>query len=89
MPYIIAILILVNMIGLITVGIDKHKAKKRLWRIPEKLFFVLSIFGGCPGVYLGLLLFRHKTRHWYFMWGIPAIFTVQVAVLYYFYLRLL
>lgn len=89
MPYFILILILINVIGFMIVGIDKHKARRRLWRIPEKVFFILSILGCCPGVYLGLLLFRHKTRHWYFMWGIPAIFAVQIAALFYFYLRLL
>jgi len=73
------------MIGFIVVGADKKKARKRLWRIPEKTFFFLSLLGACPGVYLGLLLFRHKTRHWYFMWGIPAIFFIQLAALYYFY----
>lgn len=84
MPYMIALLTLVNMIGLVVVGVDKHKARKRLWRIPEKVFFTLSILGGCPGVYLGLLLFRHKTKHWYFILGIPAIFILQMIVLYYF-----
>lgn len=87
MQYIIGVLLLVNMTGLIIVGADKYKARKRLWRIPEKIFFIMSVLGGCPGVYLGLLLFRHKTRHWYFMWGIPAIFAVQAVALYYFYLR--
>jgi len=89
LPYIIAVLVLLNIIGFIIVGVDKHKARKRMWRIPEKTFFIFSILGGCPGIYLGLLMFRHKTRHWYFMWGIPAIFAVQTAVLYYLYTILL
>lgn len=78
--YIIAALVMINFIGFIIVGTDKRKAVKGLWRIPEKTFFILSILGGCPGIYTGLLFFRHKTRHWYFMWGIPVIFAVQIAI---------
>lgn len=88
MVYIITALILLNVSGFIIVGIDKYKARKRLWRIPEKTFFLLCLFGSCPGVYVGLLCFRHKTRHWYFMWGIPAIFALQTATSIYIYLKL-
>lgn len=79
--YILIVLAVINTAGLILVVSDKHKAAKKMWRIPEKWFFILSLIGGCPGVYAGLLFFRHKTRHWYFMWGIPAIFALQLAVL--------
>ena len=75
-------LIFINIAGFILVAADKRKARKKLWRIPEKVFFILSLLGGCPGVYFALLLFRHKTRHWYFMWGIPLIWVVQLIVLY-------
>lgn len=78
--YITTLLIVLNIIGFIIVGADKHKAKKGLWRIPEKTFFILSVLGACPGVYAGLVFFRHKTRHWYFMWGIPAIFAMQIVL---------
>ena len=82
-----AILFLINLAGLITVSVDKHKARKRRWRIPERTFFLLSLIGASPGVFLGLLLFRHKTRHWNFMLGIPAIFFLQLAVLYFLLVR--
>ena len=77
------LLFIVNLIGFIIVANDKYRARKRLWRIPEKVFFLISLFGGCPGVYVGMLLFRHKTRHWYFVIGIPVLFAVQVTMLYY------
>ncbi len=47
-------------------GADKLKAKQGAWRVPEKVLLSLSFFGGAPGGILGLLLFRHKTKHWYF-----------------------
>ena len=56
---------LMNLIGFAMMGIDKHKAVKKLWRIPEYTFFVV---------------FRHKTRHWYFVYGLPAILVLQVAL---------
>ncbi len=82
MPYIIALLAVINIIGFILAGSDKRRARKKMWRIPEKAFFIISAIGGCPGVYIGLLTYRHKTKHWYFMFGIPAIFILQLILLY-------
>ena len=65
-------------------GLDKWKAKKGRWRVPEKVLFLLSILGGSVGMYLGMFTFRHKTKHWYFVIGIPAIILVQAALLIYF-----
>lgn len=79
------VLVIINMIGFIIAGIDKYKAVRKLWRIREKVFFFFCIVGGCIGVYCGLLLFRHKTRSWYFMYGIPAIFVLQILLVYYIY----
>ncbi len=81
--YLIAVLAALNLIGLIVVGVDKHKAIKRKWRVPEKTFFIISLLGGSIGVYIGLLTFRHKTRHWYFMIGIPAILIAQAVGVYF------
>jgi uncharacterized membrane protein YsdA (DUF1294 family) len=77
---ILAFVLLVNIFGFILMGIDKHKAKKRLWRIPEKAFFTVAVLGGAAGVYAGMLFFKHKTKHWYFMLGIPAILLLEVLV---------
>ena len=80
--YIISALIIINMAGIIIVAADKRKAIRKRWRIPEKTFFLIALLGGSPGVYAGLLIFRHKTRHWYFMLGIPAIIILQAFIAY-------
>ena len=80
---ILYILLFINMAGFIVTGLDKYKARRRLWRIPERVFFWFAIVGGCPGIYIGFLIFRHKTRHWYFMYGIPVIFALQMLLVYY------
>ncbi len=77
--YILVALLLINLAGLAVVALDKHKARKRKWRIPEKTFFLLALLGASPGVFAGMLLFRHKTRHWYFMTGIPLILLLEIA----------
>jgi uncharacterized membrane protein YsdA (DUF1294 family) len=61
-------------------GLDKHKAQKRQWRIPESTLFVLALIGGSVGSILGMRVFHHKTRHWYFVYGMPAILIVQVLL---------
>lgn len=81
---IIVILAVINIIGFIIVAIDKYKARKGLWRIPEKTLFLMAVLGGCIGVFVSMLLFRHKTKHLRFMVGIPAIFIIQILIAYYF-----
>ena len=73
----------VNLLGLILMGIDKYKAKKRTFRIPEATLFTVAIFGGSLGTTLGMFLFRHKTRHWYFLYGMPLIMMIQAAIIYF------
>ena len=71
---------LMNLIGFAMMGIDKHKAVKKLWRIPEYTFFVVALIGGSIGTIVGMRVFRHKTRHWYFVYGLPAILVLHVAL---------
>ena len=61
-------------------GADKGRARRGAWRVPEKTFFLVALLGGSPGAILGMRLFHHKTRHWYFMWGLPAILIAQLAL---------
>lgn len=75
----------VNLLGLILMGIDKYKAKKRTFRIPEATLFTVALFGGSLGTTLGMFLFRHKTRHWYFLYGMPLILIIQAAIIYFLY----
>ena len=77
---IIVYLIVINLISLITMGVDKAKAQKRSWRIPESTLFVLALIGGSIGSIVGMHLFRHKTRHWYFLYGMPAILIIQILI---------
>lgn len=69
----------VNLWAFCLMGMDKYRAKKDLRRVPEKRFFLLALLGGTPGAILGMWTFRHKTRHWYFRWGLPAILILQLA----------
>jgi uncharacterized membrane protein YsdA (DUF1294 family) len=69
-----------NVIGLLVMGVDKSKAKNHAWRIPEKTLFLVSVLGGSIGTWAGMYLFRHKTKHWYFVIGMPAILIAQVVI---------
>ena len=62
-------------------GIDKYKAKKRAFRIPEATLFIVAIIGGSIGSIIGMYAFRHKTRHWYFVYGMPAILILQILLI--------
>lgn len=73
-------MIFVNLIGFGMMGIDKHRAIKHAWRISEGSFFVVAFIGGSIGTIAGMHIFRHKTRHWYFVYGMPAILVVQVIL---------
>ena len=75
------ILLVMNLLAFALMGIDKMKAKRGSWRIPEKtLFLVTALFGGLGGT-LGMRMFRHKTKHWYFKFGFPALLAVQLVLL--------
>lgn len=71
-------LLIVNAIGLILMLVDKIKAKKNLWRIPEATLFLVAVIGGSIGSILGMYTFRHKTKHIKFTVGMPLILAVQV-----------
>ena len=77
-------LIVLNLTGLAVMGIDKSRARKHRWRIPEKTLFLVSILGGSIGTWAGMYLFRHKTKHWYFVIGMPAILIIQLVIAAYF-----
>ena len=70
----------VNSATLCVYGADKRRARKGKWRVPEKVLFLLPLLGGSVGALLGMYLFHHKTKHWYFRFGIPAILLCQAAL---------
>ena len=80
MKYLLIYLLIINLIGFFAMLIDKHKAKKDKWRIPEKTLFLFALLGGSLGTTLGMNTFRHKTKHWYFKFGMPLILILQIAL---------
>ena len=84
MLYVILCYILImNLTGILIMGIDKSKASRGAWRIPEKVLFGVSFFGGSVGTWAGMYLFRHKTRHWYFVIGMPLILVIHICLVLY------
>jgi uncharacterized membrane protein YsdA (DUF1294 family) len=72
--------LLMNLIAFSSMGIDKHKARKNKWRIPEARLFLWALLGGSLGSVLGMRVFHHKTKHWYFKFGMPLILIVQIGL---------
>ena len=72
-----------SIIGFFAMGIDKIKAKRKMWRTPEKVLFAIAILGGGLGVWLGMKVFRHKTKHWYFKYGVPIVAVLEIIGLSY------
>lgn len=81
---IIIYFIIINIIGLAIMFIDKQKAKKGSWRIPEKTIFIVTVLGGGIGTISGMYLFRHKTQKINFVIGLPAITIVEIIAILYF-----
>lgn len=76
----LAYFLIVNLIGFALMGIDKAKARKRAWRIPEATLFLFAFIGGSLGTTIGMHFFHHKTLHWYFLYGMPAILILQIVL---------
>ena len=74
-------LAIINIIGFALMGIDKKRAIRGAWRISESSLFLAAVLGGSIGSILGMRIFRHKTKHWYFKYGMPAILILQVAAI--------
>lgn len=73
-------LIIVNALSFLLMLIDKQKAKKDCWRIPEKTLITAALLGGSLGGIAGMKLFRHKTKHPKFSIGLPVILAVQIVL---------
>ena len=78
-PYLLGYLAAVNALALALMGADKRRAKKALRRIPERTLFLTAIIGGSVGAILGMWTFHHKTKHWYFVYGMPLILLLQLV----------
>lgn len=84
MPYlvysIILYLIIINAVGFLLMLADKRAAKKSAWRIPEARLMSIALSGGCFGIYAGMMLFRHKTKHPKFSIGVPLIIVLYILL---------
>lgn len=73
-------LVVVNIVGFVVMGVDKKRAIRGAWRISEASLFLTALIGGSLGCILGMQKFRHKTKHWYFKYGMPAILILQILI---------
>ena len=82
MSVLLICLALINVVTFLTYGDDKRRAKRPgARRIPEKTLLLMAALGGSPGALAGMRVFHHKTRHWYFRYGVPAMRFLQLALL--------
>ncbi|MBO5516589.1 MAG: DUF1294 domain-containing protein [Firmicutes bacterium] len=82
MKYVAIALAAWNLIVFCVYGLDKYKAKKDKWRIPEKTLLLLAFFFGGLGAFLGMRVFHHKTKHHLFTIGVPLCLLLNIAALY-------
>ena len=75
-------LIIINIVTFLVYGIDKWKAKQGSWRISEATLLMLAVIGGTIGALLGMQVWRHKTMHKKFKYGLPLILVAQIAFIY-------
>ena len=88
MKYFLLYLLLINAIAFGLMLVDKRKAKKNRWRIPERTLMLCAALGGSIGALLGIYTFRHKTKHLSFTLGMPAILIAQVALAIWIFLKI-
>ena len=81
-------LLIINALAFIVYGIDKLKARKGRWRIPEVTLLLLALVGGSVGSWLGMKVWHHKTMHRKFQYGLPAILLLQLAIAEYLCMRM-
>ena len=80
MKWLLIWVLALSMLDFVLMGVDKRRARQNRRRVPEKTFFPVALLGGSPGAIAGMWFFRHKTRHWYFQYGLPAILIAQLAL---------
>ena len=81
--YFLAYLLLINIVTFIAFAIDKRRARKGKWRIPEARLLLFAALGGTLGAMAGMKICRHKTQHLKFKYGVPAILISQLALAFY------
>lgn len=71
-----------NLVAFCLMAADKRRAQKHCWRIPEHTLFAAALAGGSLGAWLGMYVWHHKTKHWYFVLGMPLILIAQIALVF-------
>ena len=84
---VLAFILIMSVVGFISMGADKQKAKKGKWRTPEATLFLIALLGGALGSVLGMYVFRHKTKHWYFALFMPLILIAQIALVVFLFVK--
>ena len=87
MKYLFIYLAIINAAAFLLMLIDKQKARKNKWRIPEATLIMSAVLGGSVGALLGMYTFRHKTKHLKFTLGVPFILVLQIFLAIFLYLK--
>lgn len=80
MKFVYAYVLIINAVGFLIMLIDKQKAKKKKWRIPEHHLMSIAGAGGSVGVLLGMFVWRHKTKHLKFLIGVPVLLVMHILI---------
>lgn len=74
-------LVAINVTAFLAAAVDKRRAKRGRWRLPERTLWLLALLCGSAGLYFGMLVFRHKTQRPLFRFGVPALLVLQAGIL--------
>ena len=81
--YVLLYVLVMSLLLFAVMGADKRRARGGARRVPEKRLFLLALLGGAFGGWLGMYVFHHKTKHWYFRWGFALLTAAQCAIIYF------
>ena len=80
--YVLLYVLVMSLLLFAVMGADKRRARGGARRVPEKRLFLLALLGGAFGGWLGMYVFHHKTKHWYFRWGFALLTAAQCIIIY-------
>lgn len=83
MTVLVKLILLINVVAFLLMGYDKRQAKERGWRVSEKMLMTMAVLMGAGGIFAGMYVFRHKTKHSLFKYGVPLLLGCNILVLYY------